>query len=246
MAFSKTWDETTLADHSKFSAQPGGIRDTKTALRERLQLGGMYFPSSHDELAGEHSYVRLANQGAAPTNVTGKWMLYVTSAGTFIREPGGTSIQITNTTSVVSSTPSGAIMAYGGSSAPSGYLLCDGTAVSRTTYADLFTAIGTTYGTGDGATTFNVPDLRQRFPLGKAASGTGSTLGGTGGTIDHTHSAGSIAVSGSTSTFNPSAGRAAGGDAASEAHSHTFSATATGTSGTGNPPYLVVNYIIKT
>lgn len=84
--------------------------------------------------------------------------------------------------------PAGTIWMYGGGSAPSGTLLCDGTAVSRTTYADLFTAIGTTYGSGDGSTTFNLPDLRQRFPLGKAASGTGSTLGGTGGNIDHTHS----------------------------------------------------------
>jgi microcystin-dependent protein len=83
--------------------------------------------------------------------------------------------------------PTGAILPYGGSAAPSGYFLCDGTAVDRTTYAALFTVIGTTYGVGDGSTTFNVPDLRQRFPLGKAASGTGSVLGATGGAIDHTH-----------------------------------------------------------
>ena len=78
------------------------------------------------------------------------------------------------------------IVAYGGSSAPTGWLLCDGSAVSRTTYANLFAVVGTTYGVGDGATTFNLPDLRQRFPLGKAASGTGSTLGGSGGSIDLT------------------------------------------------------------
>jgi microcystin-dependent protein len=84
--------------------------------------------------------------------------------------------------------PPGLIKMYGGSSAPRGHLMCDGTAYSRTTYADLFAIIGTSYGAGDGSTTFNVPDYRQRFPLGKAASGTGSTLGGTGGTIDHGHS----------------------------------------------------------
>lgn len=83
--------------------------------------------------------------------------------------------------------PAGAMQMYGGASAPSGWLLCDGAAVSRTTYARLFTAISTTYGVGDGSTTFNVPDMRQRFPLGKATSGTGSTLGATGGAIDHTH-----------------------------------------------------------
>lgn len=81
----------------------------------------------------------------------------------------------------------GAIIMYGGAAAPSGYLLCDGTAVSRTTYAALFAVVGTTFGVGDGSTTFNLPDLRGRFPLGKAAAGTGSTLGGTGGALDHTH-----------------------------------------------------------
>ena len=54
----------------------------------------------------------------------------------------------------------GTIAAFGVSTAPSGYLKCDGAAISRTTYADLYTAIGTTFGSGDGSTTFNVPDLR--------------------------------------------------------------------------------------
>lgn len=84
--------------------------------------------------------------------------------------------------------PSGVTLPYGGTTAPSGYFLCDGSTVSRTTYAGLFAILGTTYGAGDGSTTFNLPDLRQRFPMGKAVSGTGSTLGGTGGAIDHTHS----------------------------------------------------------
>ena len=61
----------------------------------------------------------------------------------------------------------GMITMYGGLTAPTGFLLCDGTAVSRTTNAALFTAIGTNWGTGDGSTTFNVPDLRSRTPLGK-------------------------------------------------------------------------------
>lgn len=71
--------------------------------------------------------------------------------------------------------------------APSGYLMCDGSAVSRSTYSALFAVIGIVFGAGDGSTTFNLPDLRQRFPLGKSASGTGNTLAGTGGAIDHTH-----------------------------------------------------------
>jgi len=62
--------------------------------------------------------------------------------------------------------PPGAIMAFGGSSVPSGWFLCDGSAVSRTTYSNLFAAISINWGTGDGINTFNLPDLRGRFLRG--------------------------------------------------------------------------------
>lgn len=54
--------------------------------------------------------------------------------------------------------PTGSIIPFAGTNVPDGYLLCDGSAISRTTYADLFAVIGTVYGTGDGSTTFNIPD----------------------------------------------------------------------------------------
>jgi microcystin-dependent protein len=60
-------------------------------------------------------------------------------------------------------TPAGAVMTFAMSTAPSGWLKCNGAAVSRTTYAKLFAAIGTTYGSGDGSTTFNLPELRGEF-----------------------------------------------------------------------------------
>jgi microcystin-dependent protein len=62
--------------------------------------------------------------------------------------------------------PAGIISPYAGTSAPTGYLLCDGSAVSRATYSALFTAISTAHGTGDGSTTFNLPDYRGRFLRG--------------------------------------------------------------------------------
>lgn len=62
--------------------------------------------------------------------------------------------------------PVGSIQAYGGTTAPLGWLLCQGQAVSRTTYAELFAVIGTAFGTGDGSTTFNLPDLRESVPKG--------------------------------------------------------------------------------
>lgn len=70
----------------------------------------------------------------------------------------------------------GAYMPFAGASAPSGYLLCDGSAVSRSTYSGLFAVCGTTYGIGDGSTTFNLPDLRGFIPAGKDDMG-GSPAG---------------------------------------------------------------------
>ena len=76
------------------------------------------------------------------------------------------------------SEPAGIIMPFAGTVAPQGYLLCDGSAVDRTTYATLFGVIGTTFGTGDGSTTFNLPDLGGRVPLGVSST---HLLGSTGG-----------------------------------------------------------------
>ena len=81
--------------------------------------------------------------------------------------------------------PAGVIQQYAGSSAPSGYILCQGQAVSRSSYSALFAVIGTTYGAGDGRSTFNLPDLRQRIPVGMHSSGTFLTLGATGGAETH-------------------------------------------------------------
>lgn len=117
--------------------------------------------------------------------------------------------------------PSGALMPFAGSAAPTGYLICDGSAISRTTYGTLFSAIGTSYGTGDGSTTFNLPDLRGRMPVGKGTHVSVDALGendgaalanrrpahshaGTGRTADagsHSHG-GSIGGGGHEHTYN--------------------------------------------
>ena len=151
--------------------------------------------------------------------------------------------------------PTGTLLSYAGSSAPTGYLLCDGTAVSRTTYSDLFAIVGTTYGVGNGTTTFNVPDLRGRIPVGKN-TGTFSTLGGTGGAETHTLSTSEIpshthsnslsrqlqGVDDSNYTSQVSRGDAGTPDTL------TWTSGATGGGGAHNnlQPYLVINYIIKT
>lgn len=96
--------------------------------------------------------------------------------------------------------PTGAMLEYGGSAAPTGWLLCDGSAVSRTTYAALFAVLGTAYGVGDGSTTFNLPDRRGKFGIG--ANGTytrgssdGSTTTSSAGSHNHTGLTGSTTLS---------------------------------------------------
>ena len=94
--------------------------------------------------------------------------------------------------------PIGTLLPYAGTTSPDTnvYLLCDGQAVSRTTYADLFTVVSTTFGVGDGSTTFNVPDLRGRIPMGldnlggtpanRVTDANADSLGGAVGSQDHT------------------------------------------------------------
>lgn len=78
--------------------------------------------------------------------------------------------------------PPGAMMPYAGSTAPDGWLLCDGTAYSRTTYANLFAAISTTFGSGDGSTTFNLPNTKGRTLVG-AGTGAGGGSSASSGVI---------------------------------------------------------------
>lgn len=81
----------------------------------------------------------------------------------------------------------GSVSMFAGSTAPTGWLLCNGAAVSRTTYSDLFDIIGTTYGEGDGTTTFNLPNLKGKVIVGHDSSDEDfDTLGQTGGEKEHT------------------------------------------------------------
>ena len=139
------------------------------------------------------------------------------------------------------SVPPGAIMPYGGATAPTGYVLCDDSAKSRTDFAALFAIIGTSYGTGNGTTTFNVPDLRDRIPLGKGTNN--STLGG------ETTGAGASAVV-ATASGSASLTLATGTFATSAKDSSTATAV-TGVTAGGHThnltlPVQVMNYIIKT
>lgn len=109
-------------------------------------------------------------------------------------------ISATNT-SLPSVVPTGTIQMYGGATTPTGYLFCDGTAISRTTYSDLFSTIATNYGTGNGSSTFNLPNLQQKFPLGKSGS---YALGSSGGAFARTPSGSNSTPTFSGNAFTPS------------------------------------------
>ncbi len=121
------------------------------------------------------------------------------------------------------SQPVGMVVLWSTGTAPTGWLICDGAAVSRTTYAALFAVISTTYGAGNGSTTFNLPNMTGRVVAGVTGSG-GYTLGGTGGANSvtlstanmpsHTHTG----TTGSAGSHNHGGSTVAGGT-----HSHTAS-----------------------
>ncbi len=128
--------------------------------------------SGEIKLGNSSTACSASNEGAQRYNSTSKVMEFCngTSWGSF------SATTTTNPVATVISTASATL--------PTGYLLCDGSAVSRTTYSDLFAAIGTTYGAGDGSTTFNLPDLRGRSVIGagQGTALTNRTLGSSGGT----------------------------------------------------------------
>jgi hypothetical protein len=121
--------------------------------------------------------------------------------------------------------PAGSILMYGAGSAPSGWLLCNGASYLRATYAALFAVIGTTFGAADG-THFNVPDFTGRFPA-QANGGTIAALGSTGGSA--------------TSAIGTSGNADTNGDG-------TTTPVPVGSDGSFDiiPPYLSVNFIIRT
>jgi microcystin-dependent protein len=170
--------------------------------------------------------------------------------------------------------------------APAGYLLCDGAAVSRTTYGDLFSLWGTTFGQGDNATTFNLPDLRGRVTVGRDVGQVEfDTIGETGGSKTTT-AAGTVAAPTFTGTANIATSAVSAGTPAGTINAHTTAADSTTTGGTAKvtgpgthtftgsalgthqhtltptgtnsapaftgsavaslPPYMVLNFIVKT
>ena len=165
--------------------------------------------------------------------------------------------------------PTATIVPWSSASVPSGFLECNGAAVSRSTYSALFAIIGATYGAGDGATTFNLPDFQDNIAMGKSGTKALASTGGantvvstgnvggstanatlsTGQLASHSHSGGGNPGAqadiryAQSATFSPAN---TGNTGSGTGHSHNMSATFTGDATSVLQPYLTVIYIIKT
>jgi microcystin-dependent protein len=166
--------------------------------------------------------------------------------------------------------PTATIIPWSTASVPSGFLECNGQAVSRSTYATLFAIVSTTYGAGDGSTTFNVPDLQDNVPLGKsgtkpvASTGgantspiTGNVAGSTANATlstaqlaSHTHPGALTALAedtqGNEAPQRPRSPTQTGAAGSGQGHSHNMSANFSGDAASVLQPYLTIMYVIKT
>jgi microcystin-dependent protein len=154
----------------------------------------------------------------------------------------------------VSGGPIGSVMMFAGATAPTNYLFCRGQAISRSTYSGLFALVGTTYGAGDGTTTFNLPNLQTRVVAGLDAGGSPDVafdaLGETGGAKTHTLVEAEIPSHTHTiaARENPASGSAGSlglSNAGGTITTRTSNATGGGGAHNNLQPYIVLNYIIR-
>ena len=167
--------------------------------------------------------------------------------------------------------PTGCIIPWSDTSLPTGFLECNGQAVSRSTYAALFAIVSTTYGAGNGSTTFNVPDLKDNVALGRSNSAALASTGGAN-TVQNSGNVGGSTANATLTTAqlashsHPAKGttnlnyqsfmgvhpqavsnsNCSGSAGSDQGHSHNMSATFTGDSTSVVQPYLTIIYVIKT
>ena len=173
-----------------------------TTLDYKLKNTASVDPGHKHTTAALSGAIAIANGGTGQTAKTAafdalspnttKGDITVYNGTTSVRQPVGTNnyvltadsaqatgVKFADPNTIITPFPTASIVMYSGAAAPTSWFLCDGAAVSRTTYSALFAIISTTYGAGDGATTFNVPDMRGRVPVG-VGTGTGGGATGTG------------------------------------------------------------------
>jgi microcystin-dependent protein len=206
------------------------------------------------------TYILVGNGSNVPTGVAVSGDVAITNAGVTAIQTDAVETAMIEDGAVTAdklaagaASPTGAITQYAAATPPTGWLLCDGSAVSRTTYSALFAIISTTYGVGDGATTFNVPDLKGRVAAGVDDSAgritSNNTLGASGGAEDHTLITAEIPAH--THSLDEVTSQGPGSQDSTHGSGDQYYSDATGSAGGGGAhnnlqPYLVLQYIVKT
>jgi microcystin-dependent protein len=237
--------------------------DAEAAATNAQTYAGNANTSALNAAASEGNASTYAGNASASATLAEN---YSTTAGTAATNAGNSATAAYNSEVAAAASAAsaaqfgvvGAVMAFAGSTSPAGWLLCDGSAVSRTTYADLYAVIGDTYGSGDGSTTFNLPDLADKFIQGNATSGTVKAAGlpnitGTFSVRPFGTSSGSAIVgrSGAFTQESVSSTDQAITTGSTGNHSNRVTLDASsssaiyGNSTTVQPPALTMRYIIK-
>ena len=207
----------------------------------------------------------VANGGTGVTTSTGTGNVVLSASPALTGTPtaptaavGTNTTQIATTEFVQQAGLIGEIKMWGTASAPTGYLLCNGAAVSRSTYASLFAVYGTTFGSGDGSTTFNLPDFRDRMPIGAGTTYSANSQGGSKDAIvvshthtvtdpGHNHTITTLYNGGAYTQAFPGAAGGTQNNPSTSTSTTGISINSTGSSGTNAnlPPYLGIYFIVK-
>lgn len=170
------------------SVWTGGAISRENKADDAAPLNGATGPGDVDHVtidASRSSSIYGNANTVVPESIVGMWLVKaygtVVDTGTideqqYIDDRFAAAKDYTDS-EVETGVPTGCVQAFAGQTTPAGWLLCDGSAVSRVTYAKLFSVIGTSYGDGDGSTTFNVPNLIDKFVQGNATAGTVKSAG---------------------------------------------------------------------
>lgn len=265
MAFSFTWDasfEASPADTDDAKEGANRIRDERSAIRERAEVDHRWGPdvdSAADD--GQHHKVTLPVRGSDPTNIASTGIVYTkdvsAKAELFYVDEDGNVIQLTDAGALkqvlytdADWTITGEIRMWSTATPPTNWLECDGSAVNRTTYAALFAVIGTTFGIGDGSTTFNLPDYLGRGPIGvgtgDAADATAWTLAEKGGAETHVLTEAEMPAHTHGMNLVQNAGGGAADNLNNPGTSRQTGSTGGDTAHNNMPPVLGIHFIIKT